>query len=152
MATPAPRDRPEQRARTVTRSGRVVRPPDRYEPDPDEVLEDDFSDAPTDSDAEDHWRCGVEDRRDRDDDGSSGSEDSRDSSYQSCSTGSSISSGDDGDSLALSQDTDGEEEYEDGDAADDDLDAVGDVLNWDTLTVDCSDEECSYSAEDDRDE
>ena len=54
-------DELEQRIRFVTRSGRSVRPPNRYEPEPDQILEDDFSDASSDIGAgEDAWGYGME--------------------------------------------------------------------------------------------
>lgn len=49
MSTPP--DLLEGRLWRTTRSGRAVRPPLRYEPDPDQILDDDFSDTPSD----DEW-------------------------------------------------------------------------------------------------
>ena len=49
-----PPDELERRIRMVTRSGRAIRPPDRYEPEADQIFEDDFSDVPSESE-EEEW-------------------------------------------------------------------------------------------------
>ncbi|CAN0423842.1 unnamed protein product, partial [Ectocarpus sp. 8 AP-2014] len=142
-----PPDGLEQRIRTMTRSGRSVKPPIRYEPDYDQVMEDDFS-GEEDSD----WGCIEEAQTDEgsDDHQATDSEqsecssefthsDSDDSSYQSTSSDSSSSEEEGGDTSDTPEDeTDGEQE-----------DDVDDVLKWETLTVDASDD--SYSSADDQD-
>lgn len=141
-------DRLEQRIRTMTRSGRSVRPPIRYEPDADQILEDDFSEEESD------WGC-VEEAQTEDGSGDqqptdseqsefTHSSDSDDSSYQSTSDSSSSEEADDSDtsSMDLREDeTAGEEEEED-------IDEEEDVLEWETLTIDASDD---YSSADDQD-
>ncbi|AAK14470.1 EsV-1-44 [Ectocarpus siliculosus virus 1] len=128
-----PPDRLEQRIRTMTRSGRSVKPPVRYEPDSDQVMEDDFSEE-----AESDWGC-VEEAQTDDGSGDQQTTDSEqseftqsdsddDSSYQSTSSDSSSSEEADDDTSDTSEDqTAGEE--------DDDVD---DVLEWETLTIDAS--------------
>lgn len=164
MDTPADRlDRLEQRIQTVTRSGRRVRPPARYEPDPDQILEDDFSDATSDadSDTEDGWGYREEVQNDQDigereDNGhETGQSDftdteSRDSSYESIDSRSSASrSTDDDDENDLVQDSLGEEDDDFFAQTDEEEDDFTDVLEWDTLTVDASDDNCS--SDDDQD-
>ena len=136
-------DQSEQRRRLVTRSGRAVRPPDRYEPDPSEILEDDYSDAPLGSDSEEEeWGCGEPAQTDDD------SEDEAVYSEEEEYTDEEV------------QDTSSEEEdYDseycvdtrppDGDSSTEEKedDSMEDVLDWETLTADASD---SYSSEDDR--
>ncbi|CAN0250278.1 unnamed protein product [Ectocarpus sp. 6 AP-2014] len=145
MATPP--DGLEQRIRTMTRSGRSVKPPIRYEPDSDQVMEDDFS-GEEDSD----WGCieeaqtevGSDNHQTTDSEQSECSSeftqsDSDDSSYQSTSSDSSSSDEEsDYTSDTMGDETDGEQE-EDG---------VDEVLKWETLTVDASDD---YSSADDQD-
>lgn len=138
-----PPDRLEQRIRTMTRSGRSVKPPIRYEPDSDQVMEDDFS-GEEDSD----WGC-VEEAQTEEDSGDQQTTDSEqseftqsdcddDSSYQSTSSDSSSSEEADEDTSDTSDDEREEEEEDD----------VDDVLKWETLTIDASDD---YSSADDQD-
>lgn len=140
-----PPDRLEQRIRTMTRSGRSVRPPIRYEPDSDQVLEDDFSEEESD------WGCGEEaqteegsgDQQTTDAEQSDFTQsDSDDSSYQSTSSDSSSSEEADDDSETSSMD------LEEDETAGEEEDDVDDVLEWETLTVDASDD---YSSADDQD-
>ncbi|CAN0543870.1 unnamed protein product, partial [Ectocarpus sp. 8 AP-2014] len=140
-----PPDGLEQRIRTMTRSGRSVKPPIRYEPDYDQVMEDDFS-GEEDSD----WGCIEEaqtltpDHQTTDSEQSECSSefiqsDSDDSSYQSTSSDSSSSEEERDDT------SDTQEDETDGEQKDD----VDDVLKWETLTVDASDD--SHSSADDQD-
>lgn len=140
MSTPP--DIPDERIQTFTRSGRAVRPPRRYEPDPDQILEDDFSDTLSDEEwgfREEHPQTeddATEDLTDSEEDEFT-SHDSHDGSYESASnTSSSESEHDDGE-----DETDPEYDF-------DDIDNVDDILEWDTLTADASDH---YSSEDDTD-
>ena len=138
-----PPDRLDQRIRTMTRSGRFVKPPIRYEPDSDQVMEDDFS-GEEDSD----WGCVEEAQTEDDCDDSGDSEQSEftqsdcddDSSYQSTSSDSSSSEEADEDTSGTSLEEEEEEEEGEND--------VDDVLHWETLTIDASDE---YSSADDQD-
>jgi hypothetical protein len=148
---PPPPDELEQRVRMVTRSGRAVRPPDRYEPDPNEILEDDYSDVLSDSESgEGEWGYGdppqtedegVQDSTDSEE-GDFTNTESRDSSYESASATSS------------SEDEDGDTDYStntdppDSEPCEDDQQYIDDILEWDTLTADASD---SYLSEDDLD-
>lgn len=146
MSTPP--DLLEERVQTVTRSGRAVRPPLRYEPDPDAILEDDFSDTPSDDD----WGCREEPQTDdgciddltysEEDDFTA--QDSQDSSYLSASD---TSSSDDED-----EDEDEDEDDDEDDSVpqyeSDDMENLDDILDWDTLTADASEH---YSSEDDQD-
>lgn len=143
MSTPP--DLLERRIRRITRSGRAVRPPLRYEPDPDQILDDDFSDTPSD----DEWGFREEEPQTEDDDADDltdsddadfTAQDSRDRSYESASDTSSSEEGqehddDDGD------ETDREDEF-------DEMEGIDDILEWETLTADASDH---YSSEDDQD-
>ena len=135
-----PPDRLDQRIRTMTRSGRFVKPPIRYEPDSDQVMEDDFS-GEEDSD----WGC-VEEAQTEEDSGDSEqseftqSDCDDDSSYQSTSSDSSSSEEADEDTSDTSEEEEEEEEEGEND--------VDDVLHWETLTIDASDE---YSSADDQD-
>lgn len=136
-------DQFEQTRRLVTRSGRAVRPPNRYEPDPNEVLEDDYSDASPGSDSEEEeWGCGEPAQTDDDDE--------EELTY----------SGEEEYVNEEVQDSSSEEEYcdseycvdtrpRDSDPSDDEVDDddAEDVLDWETLTADASD---SYSSEDDQ--
>ena len=109
----------EQRTTRQTRSGRSVKEPTRYEPDPDSIIEDDFSD----SDCEDH----------SDDEVFSGCESIADDEYMSESSDSEDEEEED-DSVSVCVDTCTESEpvcvSEDEDE---------DVLDWDCLTDDASD-------------
>ena len=126
----------EQENRVVTRSGRIVRPPQRYEPDPDQILEDDYSDVGS---SDEEWEC------DEDDDGMDSS-DSQDSSYESSSEFFSSVEDDIG-SDDFFVDTDQEEfTQEDKEEYDD----SADIIEWDTLTADASDEQSSED-DDERD-
>ncbi|CAB1112935.1 unnamed protein product [Ectocarpus sp. CCAP 1310/34] len=62
-------DRPEQRIQITKRSGRRVRPPSRYEPDPDQIMEDDYSDATSEADSAmgDEWGYREEVQHDEED-------------------------------------------------------------------------------------
>ncbi|CBN80348.1 EsV-1-44 [Ectocarpus siliculosus] len=149
MATPP--DGLEQRIRTMTRSGRSVKPPIRYEPDSDQVMEDDFS-----GEEDGDWGCieeaqtevGSDNHQTTDSEQSECSSecsseftqsDSDDSSYQSTSSDSSSSEEEsDYTSDTLVDEADGEQEEDD----------VDEVLKWETLTVDASD---GYSSADDQD-
>ena len=162
MATPQSEDELENRIRIITRSGRAVRPPVRYEPDPDQVLEDDFTDASSD----DEWgfreeaqtedgniNAYVDDEGDEDDITDFTDTESHDSSYISSSDTCSSSS-EEGDEAAP-LDVTLEDAYlleSDRDCSgygDDDDDDDDDILEWDTLTVDASDR--SSLSEDDQD-
>lgn len=141
MSTPP--DPLERRIRIVTRSGRAVRPPLRYEPDPDQILDDDdFSDTPSD----DEWGFMEEEPQTEDggadhltdsDEGDFTAQDSCDSCYESASDTSS--------SEEEQEDDDGETDRED---EFDEMEDIDDILEWDTLTADASDH---YSSEDDQD-
>ncbi|CAN0565658.1 unnamed protein product [Ectocarpus sp. 12 AP-2014] len=141
-----PPDRLEQRIRTMTRSGRSVRPPIRYEPDSEQVLEDDFSEEESDwgcvEEAQTDWGSGDQQPTDSEQSEFTQS-DSDDSSYQSTSDSSSSEEAYDSDTSSIDLDEDetagGEEEDEDD---------VDDVLAWETLTIDASDD---YSSADDQD-
>lgn len=142
-------DELQQRIRFVTRSGRSVRPPNRYEPDPNQILEDDFSDALSDiGSGEDEWGYGMEaqteddeflrELTDSEEDDFTDTE-SHDSSYESSAT----------DTLSSEDaDTDREEEDETEEDEQDEFTESEDLVEWDTLTVDASDPD---SSEDDRD-
>lgn len=132
-----------ERIRTVTRSGRAVRPPVRYEPDPDETLEDDYSDGDT-SDGE--WGCGEAAQTDSEQSDFSSIDEPQDGSYESVSDTFSTEGELEAENDDFFVETDSEEftEDEDGGAHID----PGDILEWDTLTADASD---GQSSEDDRD-
>lgn len=117
----------------MTRSGRSVRPPIRFEPDPDQVLEDDFSEEDSDLGCveEAQTEDGSSDQQQVDSEESDFTpSDSNDGSCQP----SSESSSDDSDAFFADQDDD--EIADDSD------------LEWETLTSDTSDD---YSSEDDQD-
>lgn len=144
MSTPP--DILEERIHTVTRSGRAVCPPQRYEPDPDQILEDDLSDTLSDEE----WGFREEELQTEDgttDDltdsveGDFTSQDSHDSSYESTSSASSSEDRDEGFVSDSEDGTDAEYDF-------DDMDNIDDILEWDTLTADASD---GYSSEDDTD-
>lgn len=140
-----PSDQLEQRIRAVTRSGRAVRQPVRYEPDPDQIFDDDYSDAPSGSE-EEEWGIGMHEQTDigdddDDDDDMTNSDESHDSSYESNGT---LSSEEESGSSS-----DGEDFFAETDVEEDDEDEEDDVLEWETLTVDAS--EPSYSSADDQD-
>lgn len=155
MTTPPSEDELENRIRIITRSGRAVRPPLRYEPDPDQVLEDDF----TDTSSDDEWGFREEaqgndgdfnaygdDEGDEDDMTDLTDTESHDSSYISSSDTSPSSSEEEEDDEGTPLDVTSEDSYlleSDQDCYDDD------ILEWDTLTVDAS--ERSSISEDDQD-
>lgn len=134
MTTPPDPDEAELvRTRLVTRSGRSVRPPVRYEPDSDQIMEDDFSDVSSD----DEW--GYGERALEADDESSGElagfeSDSQDSSYVS--TSDTVSDDESFDEQDEDSDFFGETESEDELAGED----ADDIIEWETLTADASDE------------
>ncbi|CAM9090418.1 unnamed protein product [Ectocarpus sp. 12 AP-2014] len=154
-------DRLEQTIQTTTRSGRRVRPPSRYEPDPDQIMEDDYSDATSEADSVmgDEWGYreevqhdeeGVVQREEEYEEHDTGQSDfsfsdSPDSSYESTRSRSTDEDDDDddfeediaGDYDHFVEQTDEEEGY------------LSDVLRWETLTVDASDH--TYSSDDDQD-
>ena len=140
MSTPPP-DILEERIRTVTRSGRAVRPPLRYEPDPDQILEDDFSDALSDEewgfreDAPQTEDDATDDLTDSDE-GDFTAQDSHDGSYESASGTNSSEDGDEGLGFDSEDETDAEYDF-------DDTDNIDDILDWDTLTADASDHSSS---------
>lgn len=144
MSTPP--DQLQHRLGTTTRSGRIVRPPTRYEPDPNQVFEDDFSDE--DSESENDWEAREElgdDEEDLTDDepfcGFTDSE-SQDGSYESADARSSSS-----DDL-LSEEEEQEEEDDFFMETDLDDDDEEEIVEWDTLTADASD---SYDSSEDDD-
>ena len=106
-----------------TRSGRSVKEPTRYEPDPDAILEDDFSDSD----------CGYE----SEEDGYSEEElPIEDDEYMSDSS----ESDDEDDDMAETMSTTVERSLENGEPGcpSDDEDEE-DVLDWDCLTDDATD-------------
>ena len=144
MSTPP--DTLEEGIRTVTRSGRAVRPPLRYEPDPDQILEDDFSDTLSDEE----WGFREEAPQTEDDatddltdsdEGDFTEQDSHDGSYESAPSTSSSEDGDEGLASDSEDETDAECDF-------DDMDNIDDILEWNTLTDDASDH---YSSADDID-
>ena len=119
--------------RRSTRSGRRVREPVRYEPDPNVILEDDYSDGDeydSESDAESY----IEDAMDTEDEefvsdiGESGDESESDEEDASV-----MGDGDD------EEEEEGEEEEED---------EIEDVLDFDCLTDDATDGSVSSDEED----
>ena len=151
MSTPP--DLPEGGIPRTTRSGRAVRPPLRYEPDPDQILDDDFSDTLSD----DEWGFREEEPQTEDgdaddltdsDEGDFTAQESHDSSYESASdtSPSEDEQGDDDDE----DEDEGEDEDDQTDREDecDDMEDIDDILEWETLTADASDH---YSSDDDQD-
>ena len=136
MSTPP--DQLEQRIRLITRSGRSVRPPNRYEPESDQTFEDDFSDE------ESEWGIGEEPKSDQEDAEQLEHSESSDGSYELASDA--VSSSEDDDFFA---DTDREdEETQDDDNDEEEDEDVEDTIEWDRLTADASDPDLS---EDDQD-
>jgi len=147
----SPPDQLEQRIRLITRSGRSVRPPNRYEPESDQIFEDDFSDE------ESEWGIGEEPQSDHEDAEHEDAEqlehseqddftvtESSDGSYELASDA--VSSSEDDDFFA---DTDREdEETQDDDDDEQEEEDVEDTIEWDRLTADASDPDLS---EDDQD-
>lgn len=134
-----PPDELERRIRMVTRSGRAIRPPDRYEPEADQIFEDDFSDdAYLSESEEEEWGYGEAPQTEDDTAGeiTDSEEDdftdteSRDGSYESLSEAMSSEEEDDLEDEVLS-----ETDREDCETEED----IDDVLEWDTLTADASD-------------
>ena len=114
----------EQRT-TRTRSGRSVKEPARYEPDPDSMIEDDFSDSDCEVDSDEEQYSGCESIKDEEymSESSDSEEDEDDEEDEDEPTGLVV----DGFS-ELNPGSSSESENEDED-----------VLDWDCLTDDASD-------------
>lgn len=120
---PSP-DSPARRIRIITRSGRVVRPPLRYDPEPDGTIEDDYSDAASDED----WGS-VEESQNSETETTEVSS----SSYES---------------MSDTSESEDEEEEEDEDEEEGYMsEPFEDVIDWETLTADATDG--SYSSSED---
>lgn len=112
----------EQRT-TRTRSGRSVKEPIRYEPDPDSIFEDDFSDSDCEIESDDEQYSGCESIKDEEymSESEDESEDESESEDEDEPTGLIV---DDVSELNIESSCESEDE---------------DVLDWDCLTDDASD-------------